>query len=342
MEFKNKEAAVSAILTETKKWRGYLEKRSNSQLESFTANVGSNNYTIFAVDYCNFYGENLNVYQAQPWCAMYVSDIFAYVFGAALAEKMLYGHYAYCPYGVNHFKKNNAWHTSPKPGDVIFFASNGTASHTGIVTKVANGRVYTSEGNTSSASGVIANGGSVEEKSYSLGYSRILGYGRPNYDFAVNVHWAQKYKERLKATGYITDDAYWGAYDSPAKKSHVVALVDKITGGMWTSNESDPSVHWVQPHIISLCGKGIISDKTQWINNPDASISAALFLAVIDKATGGMTETYKGRVTDHWGRNNLDSLCDKGIITTPEAWVCFEGEVTRGNAMALLCKAFNL
>jgi peptidoglycan hydrolase-like protein with peptidoglycan-binding domain len=42
--------------------------------------------------------------------------------------------------------------------------------------------VYTIEGNTSSASGVVANGGGVFAKKYRLDYSRIAGYGRPAYD----------------------------------------------------------------------------------------------------------------------------------------------------------------
>ena len=41
--------------------------------------------------------------------------------------------------------------------------------------------VYTIEGNTSSESGVVANGGCVREKKYKLTYNRIAGYGRPNY-----------------------------------------------------------------------------------------------------------------------------------------------------------------
>lgn len=47
--------------------------------------------------------------------------------------------------------------------------------------KVENGRVYTVEGNTSSLAGVVENGGCVREKSYTLSYSRIGGYGRPDY-----------------------------------------------------------------------------------------------------------------------------------------------------------------
>lgn len=48
--------------------------------------------------------------------------------------------------------------------------------------KVDANRVYTIEGNTSSASGVIPNGGAVAYKSYQLNYNRIAGYGRPKYD----------------------------------------------------------------------------------------------------------------------------------------------------------------
>lgn len=53
--------------------------------------------------------------------------------------------------------------------------------HTGIVEKVAGGRVYTIEGNTSSAAGVVENGGCVQDKSYPLTYSKIGGYGRPDF-----------------------------------------------------------------------------------------------------------------------------------------------------------------
>lgn len=154
--------------------------------------------------------------------------------------------------------------------------------------------------------------------------------------------WQFKYLNALLNRGIITDKALWSQYDAPVTKTQAVALIDKASGGTWTSDESDASIHWVQPLVISLCGKGIISDKTEWLTNPDASVSVALLLALVDKATGGMKSQYAGRNTDHWGRNCLDSLCDKAIITTPSAWTNFEGEVSRGNTMALICKAFNL
>lgn len=142
---------MNSIVEEAKKWVGYLEKASNSNLNDFTANAGDNNYTRFAVDYCNYFGESLNIYQAQPWCAMFVSVVFANVYGTGKAEEMLGGHFAYCPYGVANFKSKGIWKTiNPKPGDVIMFKdSSGTACHVGIVSEAKNGVVYTIEGNTS-------------------------------------------------------------------------------------------------------------------------------------------------------------------------------------------------
>lgn len=154
-------------------------------------------------------------------------------------------------------------------------------------------------------------------------------------------HWAARYFDKLKGLGYITDDA-WRNYDGDLPVSYALALLDKTTGGTWKSDEADSSVHWAQPIVISLCGKKIISDKEQWLGNLDSAMSNALCLALFDKATGDMHEAYVGRVPDHWARNCLDSLCDKAVINTPQAWTNFEGAVTYGRFMALLCGAFRM
>ena len=156
---------------------GYLEKKSNSQLEVKTANAGSANYTKYGA----WYGMD-----GQAWCAMFVSWCFAELAGGkAGAKKMLCGGlYASCTTMYNAFKKAGRVHSEPQPGDIIVFnqkAGSTTMSHTGIVTKITGGRVYTIEGNTGSASGVVANGGGVAAKSYSLSYNRIGGYLRPYY-----------------------------------------------------------------------------------------------------------------------------------------------------------------
>ena len=170
---------VKDLIDKAKAWTGYLEKASNKELDSFTANAGSNNYTYFARDYYKHTGINC---QGQPWCAMFVSEIFVERFGLDTAKKLLCGSlYHYCPTGAERFKKAGRWHTSPEPGDVIFFTNGTRACHTGLVTEVTSSRVKTIEGNTSGANGVVPNGGGVCQKSYSLVESRILGYGRPDW-----------------------------------------------------------------------------------------------------------------------------------------------------------------
>lgn len=163
------------IVNLAKSYVGYLEKANNSNLNIPTANAGSNNWTRFGRDYDTYMSSSLN---GQAWCAMFVSCMGIYL-GVGDSD---YYKFAYCPYGVTWYKNKGWFHTSPKAGDIIFFKdSSGVSCHTGIVAKVSGGYVYTIEGNTSSAYGVIENGGAVAEKSYGLTYSRIMGYGRPNY-----------------------------------------------------------------------------------------------------------------------------------------------------------------
>lgn len=169
---------------------GYLEKASNSNLDDKTANAGSKNYTKYSRDLAavNFYNGKK---QGAAWCDVFVDWCFFKAFGkeATLAitgqptnNKVNYG--AGCKYSRNYYKNKGWLHTSnPQPGDQIFFYSSDKKSiqHTGLVYKVDANKVYTVEGNTSGASGVIANGGGVCKKSYSLTYGRLAGYGRPNY-----------------------------------------------------------------------------------------------------------------------------------------------------------------
>lgn len=333
---------VDKVIVEALKWVGYLEKKSNAYLDDYTKNAGYNNYTIFAKKYNEMYGEN---YQGQPWCAMYVTDVLAFALGKNTQERLM-PHFAYCPTGVNWFKKQGLWHTNkPQRGDIIFFKdSSGIACHVGIIYQVSGSVIYTVEGNTSSSSGVIANGGGVFKKQYSVGYSRILGFGRPQYIKAIDENaWREDALKKLINRGYISDRGIWQEFAAPVLKCNAIALIDKVTGGTWESEEADSNIHWVQPYVISLCGKKIVTDKEIWLNFPEAPISKALTLALVDQATGGILERYKGMPNDHWARNNLNSLCDKNIIHSPQEWCDdFEGQVRTDNFMALICKAFDL
>lgn len=148
--------AIDKLIQIAKNEVGYLEKASNSQLDSKTANAGENNYT-------KYWRDIKPSYQGQPWCAAFVSWCFMEAFGQEKAKKLLkHWPYVYCPTLGNLFTRN----ANPKIGDIVIFYHNGTFTHTGIVTAVIGDRFYTIEGNTSGASGIIANGGGVCAKSY--------------------------------------------------------------------------------------------------------------------------------------------------------------------------------
>lgn len=174
--------AAQKLIDIAKNEVGYLEKKSNSQLDSKTANAGSNNYTKYARDlYLSL--------QAQPWCDMFVDWCHVQAFGKEKARALLCGGFsAYTPDSAKFYKNKKQYHTSdPLPGDQIFFRNSTRICHTGIVTKVTSTKVYTIEGNTSSGSAVIANGGGVCEKSYNLTNPSIDGYGRPDWSLVEPV-----------------------------------------------------------------------------------------------------------------------------------------------------------
>ena len=172
---------AAEVINVAKAEEGYVEKKSNAKLDDKTANAGSNNFTKYARDYLKWTGVNN---QGQPWCGMFLLWIFVMAFGLAVAKTLLCGiATAYTPTFAQQFKNAGRWHKKdPKPGDVIFFKNATRICHVGLVERVANGKVYTIEGNTSNANAVVPNGGMVCRKSYSLNNTRIAGYGRPAYD----------------------------------------------------------------------------------------------------------------------------------------------------------------
>lgn len=166
-----KDEAIQAVINIAEKEIGYLEKRSNSQLDSKTANAGSNNYT-------KYWRDTYPQYQGQPWCADFVSWCFMKAFGLDNAKKLLkHWPYVYCPTLGSLFTK----YANPQVGDIVIFYRNGTFAHTGIVTKVSGDRFWTIEGNTSGASGIIENGGGVCAKSYYNSQLPGTKFCRPDY-----------------------------------------------------------------------------------------------------------------------------------------------------------------
>lgn len=131
-----------------------------------------------------------------PWCAMFVSWCFFFS-GLPLKISTEKG-FAYCPYGVNWFKKNDAWaspDTKPKRGWVIFYDFIGRPSHTGIVEGIAtDGRIVALEGNTNAFGS--RTGGSVMRHHRKVA-SGIIGYGVINYTGTIKPTIPQEEDEEM-------------------------------------------------------------------------------------------------------------------------------------------------
>lgn len=161
---------------------GYKEKASNAQLDSKTANAGSNNWNKYAAfidaNYPDFYNGKKNGFD---WCDIFHDYLHIVVAGdAEVARKALYqptkSTGAGCSYSAQFYRDNNAWTDrgkgTPRIGDQIFFGTKGNEYHTGTVVGVDSKYVYTVEGNSSDM---------VAERKYSLTDTKISGYGHPNY-----------------------------------------------------------------------------------------------------------------------------------------------------------------
>ena len=159
---------------------GYLEKASDADLYSKKANVGSANFSKYTSEMHRIQPRNMD--HPAPWCASFQCWAFTQILGLDGAKKALCGDIDdYCPALVAQFQRAGRWYSQPEVGDLVFFGQGGS-EHVGLVYQISAGMIRTIEGNTSSSSGVVSNGGGVWSKSYTIGHSRIAGYGRPKYD----------------------------------------------------------------------------------------------------------------------------------------------------------------
>ena len=153
---------------------GYLEGSLSGTV------AGSNNYTKYGKWYADYFSSPGFAYGA--WCAMFVSWCANQ---AGIPSSIMYYH-ASCTTAVREWKNRGLFYArsgyTPKAGDIIYFGSGSESTHVGIVRYASGGYVYTIEGNTSGQNGEVNEGGGCFKKSYSLSYSRILGYASPNYE----------------------------------------------------------------------------------------------------------------------------------------------------------------
>ena len=178
----NTVSELELVLKTAQKEIGYLEKKSNSQLDNKTANAGYNNYTKYWRDIYNWCGKN---YQGQPWCAAFVTWVFSTALNPPRAEQLLkHFPYIYCP----TMKKLFTLNANPKVGDIVIFYRNGVFAHTGIVTAVNGDQFSTIEGNTSGASGIVDNGGGVCRKTYYNSKLPGTKFCTPNYNSTAIIN----------------------------------------------------------------------------------------------------------------------------------------------------------
>lgn len=229
---------------------GYLEKKSNAYLDDFKKNAGYNNYTKFARDVDSWGQPGC---QGQPWCAEYQFWKLAKVLGITKALQIMGGGFYNCVSITNWAKKNGTWHSAPKDGALVIFRDG---SHIGSVRSYSNTYIYTNEGNTSSAAGVIANGGSCRNKRYLRSDPVIDGY--------IWITWEDEKTstETWKATGTATsmvDDLY--IRETP--NGYVLGQINKgnrveINGeksGMWTKVKvAGIGIGWAATKYLQIDG----------------------------------------------------------------------------------------
>lgn len=236
---------------------GYLEKKSNASLDDKTANAGSANYT-------KYWRDVYPQFQGQAWCACFISWLFMQLFGVETAKKLLkHWPFVYCPTlaGVTANK-------TPKVGSIILFYRNGTYAHTGLVVAVSSTTVTTIEGNTSGASGIIANGGGVCKKTYAIkSLSSETKYFMPDYGSVSTV---------TKTGGTATG----GADDM----SRYIVGSGKVEVKHFLVGANDPQVKTIQRLLNAMGYKG--KDKKKLTVDGDLGQNTSYAIAAFQKAVG--------------------------------------------------------
>lgn len=189
---------VQALLNVARGEIGYLEKSSNSSLESASANAGHNDW--------NKYAAELGTINGAPWCDIFVSWALKKAGVDSTLHTLVQSH-------MNDFKSQGRFHTTnPRAGDLIFYDWNGDnwADHIGIVEKVLSNSVQTIEGNTTGTGGMAGAEG-VFRKYRSLLSGNILGYGWSKFKSGGSVsgttfpasveRWRQLAIQALRMTG---------------------------------------------------------------------------------------------------------------------------------------------
>lgn len=168
----------SATLSEAeKKARFQFLQTLANQYDSRGEIKGGSDYTYFSEWYIDNYESHPGWNQYTPWCGCFLS------WAADQQKASIDGappRFADVDEGMKGFKDSRMWrergdaNNMPIPGDYVFFDwdRGSDPDHVGAVLCVKGGFLYTIEGNS---------GGKVAVQRYSLGDSRIVGYGVLNW-----------------------------------------------------------------------------------------------------------------------------------------------------------------
>jgi hypothetical protein len=173
------------------------------------------------------------------WCILKLCEYYGY--GADMARKVLCGDFDDYTYNsVALYKKAGRWSQTPHRGDQIFFGGSG---HTGGVTRVYGGIVFTDEGNK---------GDEVRKCSYSIHSPSIIGYGRPRY-------------ELITGTATAAEEEYDMPQIQRGSKGKAVKILQIILGDLEVDGSFGPATQaatlaFQKKH--GLTADGVVGPKT--------------------------------------------------------------------------------
>lgn len=248
---------------------GYLEKKSNAQLDDRTANAGQGNYT-------KYWRDIKPEFQGEPWCACFVTWCFEKAFGRQKAETLLRHYpYTYCPTMASLF----TLHSEPQRGDIVIFKHGGTFTHTGIVTGVNGDKFSTIEGNTSGGSTIIANGGGVCSKSYYNSNLPGTKFCRPDYSIAEGDELTVTQYEEIDARLRELNSMIVGLQNTINTVGQEITALFERTKRYKTINDVPD---WYRGSIQKCIDQGLI----QGDQNGDLNITddVARILTILDRA----------------------------------------------------------
>lgn len=239
------ETAIRTVIKIAQDEVGYLEKRSDAELDSKTGNADDGNYT-------KYWRDIKPEWQGQPWCACFVTWIFQKAFGKEKTESILKHYpYTYVPTLASLFTNNS----NPEVGDIVMFWNGNEFSHTGLVIDVRGDLFVTIEGNTAPNTGIVDNGDGVYQKQYYNSNMTGTKFARPDYSLVTEIKsdgsWEAPYPD---VSWNLTGTATCGGDGVNVRATPGGTIIGSLSKGNRFEVDGTKSGEWVH---IKATGIGI-------------------------------------------------------------------------------------